>query len=425
MSIQHHETVVIGGGLAGLSAAVKLAESGREVVLLEATDRVGGRVRTDVVDGFTLDHGFQVLLTAYPACRELLNYDELRLRRFDPGALVRCNERFSLLGDPWRRPTQALQTAFSPVGTISDKLRLAKIRRASRRGTLTDLYRRPQSSTLDYLRSAGLSDPFIDRFFRPFIGGVFLEAELHTSSRMLEFVFRMFSSGDVAVPADGMAAIPRQLAERLPRGSVRLQSAVTSLQGRTVHLSDGQQISTDHVVVATESNAAARLLGKPELATEWNTATTVYYAADSAPNDRRLLMLRGDESGPVQTAVVQSNVAKEYAPSGRALISVSVDRQAEEIEDSDLLDQQVRSQLAGWFGDEVSGWQRLRIYRIPYGLPKLPLDTVEAPIDGADLGLEKGIFVCGDHRESGSIQGAMNSGIRVADAILHPSRTAT
>ncbi|MGB7344114.1 MAG: FAD-dependent oxidoreductase, partial [Pirellulaceae bacterium] len=187
------DVIIIGAGLAGLTCASQLTKAGRSVTVLEATDRVGGRVRTDVVDGYTMDHGFQVLLTAYPACQKILDYPALRLQKFDSGALVRNNGRFAILSDPWRQPTKAIQTALSPVGSLGDKLKIAKLRAASSRGSLDDLYARPHQPTIDRLQSDGFSAAMIDQFFRPFLGGVFLEESLATSSRMLEFVFRMFA----------------------------------------------------------------------------------------------------------------------------------------------------------------------------------------------------------------------------------------
>ncbi|NND96766.1 MAG: FAD-dependent oxidoreductase [Pirellulaceae bacterium] len=418
------DVIVIGAGAAGLSCAVTLARAGKSLVVLEATDRVGGRIRTDCVDGYTLDHGFQVLLTAYPACRELLDYDALRLRVFDPGALVRMNGKFSVLGDPWRRPAQAIGTVLSPVGTLADKLRIAKVRRDSKRGSLDDLYSRVDQPTIERLEKDGFSQGMIDRFFRPFLGGVFLDESLQTSSRMLEFVFRMFAAGDIAVPADGMAAIARQLAEALPNGTLRLQSTVTSLQPpdqsqshHTVTLSNGETLSAQYVVMATESSAAARLLGRQDVDTQWSSATTIYYSADSVSDTRKLLMLRGDESGPVQTAVVLSNIAKEYAPADKSLISVSVADERQNDETAEL-DQAIRVQLRGWFGEAVDTWQRRHVYRIPYGLPKTDLQTVIKPVDGPAIGAAEGIYLCGDHRETPSIHGAMNSGLRAARAIL-------
>lgn len=414
---KQQDAIIIGGGLAGLSCAIKLTKAGKSVTLLEATDRVGGRVRTDVIDGYTLDHGFQVLLTAYPACRELLDYPALRLRAFDPGALVRHGGKFSLLGDPWRRPSQAFSTALSPVGTLGDKLRIARLRKASNRGSLDELYSRTPQTTLERLEQSGFTPPMIDQFFRPFMGGVFLEESLSTSSRMLEFVFRMFSSGDIAIPADGMGAIPRQLAESLPRGTIELQRTVSKVSDRSVTLTNGETLTADHIVVATESSAAARLLDIEKLETKWSSATTFYFAAEQTPDNRKLLMLRGDEQGAVQTAVVLSNIAPEYAPAGKSLISVSVS-DADHDTDTETLDQLIRTQLSGWFGDQVSKWNRLHVYRVPYGLPKTDLETIVGSVDGPSVGAVDGVYVCGDHRETPSIQGAMNSGIRAAAAIL-------
>jgi phytoene dehydrogenase-like protein len=429
------QVVIIGAGLAGLSCAVKLSQSGIGSVILEATDRIGGRVRTDIVDGFTLDHGFQVLLTAYPACRELLDYPALSLCAFEPGALIRCRGTFATLGDPWRRPSQIVRTALAKVGTLGDKLRIAKLRRIASRGTLEELYDRDHEPTIQRLHRLGFTEPFIDHFFRPFLGGVLLDPALQTSSRMLEFVFRMFAAGDIAVPSDGMAAIPRQLADQLPRGTIRLGQCVESIHEGTLHLTSGETITPATIVVATESTAAAQIVGVPELETRWQHTVNHYFAAEASPDRRRMLMLAGDEYPPVAeqrsaetlhraapavvssdqseggvigSVVVLSDIAPQYAPRGRSLISVSTTEPAGyDVSGGSL--QRVRDQLIRWYGEPARAWQHLRSYSIPYGLPVQSLRNITPPLAHGN------IILCGDYCETPSIQGAMNSGMRAAE----------
>lgn len=409
----HHEVVIIGGGLAGLSCAVQLSKAGVRSKVIEATDRVGGRVRSDVIDGFTLDVGFQVLLTAYPSCQQLLDYPALRLRPFEPGALIRHSGRFTELADPWRNPGKAWSTATNPVGSLSDKLRIWRLRSKTCRGSLSDLYERPHTTTEQYLRDFGFSDRMLDQFFRPFIGGVFLDENLSVSSRMLEFVFRMFSLGDIAVPADGMAAIPRQLAEQLPHGSINLQSAAVQLDGKRILLSNGDSLSGDHVVIATESNAAASLLDLPQMKTSWNETTTLYYSSPRCDQKYKSLILRGDENGPIQTATIISNVAEEYAPPQNSLISVSLS--SHDGKSSEEIEPLVKEQLTDWFGDQVNQWELIQTYQIPYGLPLMDIANV---IRSPEVEDRENTYLCGDHFQTPSIEGAMDSGLRAANSIL-------
>ena len=314
--------VIVGAGLAGLACALRLHEAGAGVRVLEASDGVGGRVRTDVVEGFRLDRGFQVLLTAYPETRRVLDYAALDLRPFLPGALVRRSSHFHELSDPWRRPERAWRSLTTGVGSLADRLRMARFRGRVRRGSLEELFRRAETSAAERLRAEGFSAEMIDAFFRPFFGGILLDRSLSASSRMLEFVFRMMAEGDVALPASGMAAIPEQMAARLPAGTVRLGARVASVTPREVRLDSGETVGGDAVVIATEGPEAARLAGLP--APGSRPVTCLYFAAERAPIAEPLLVLDGDGTGPVNNLCFPTQVAPAYGPAGATLVSASV-----------------------------------------------------------------------------------------------------
>lgn len=378
---------IIGAGLAGLSCARELKAHGVESVLLEASDHVGGRVHTDEYEGFLLDRGFQVLLTAYPECRRLLDYEALELKKFYPGALVRFGSKFHHLADPWRHPAEAAASITSPIGSFMDKVRISSLRTSVTQAAVPDLFLRPETTTKQALINYRFGSKIIDRFFRPFFGGIFLERELETSSRLFEFIFRMFSEGDTALPTDGMKAIPHQLGHEL---DVRLNTTVT-------------EIPAGPVVVAADEPAAARLLGEAP-APGARSVDCLYYAAETAPLSEPILVLNGDGSGPVNNCCVVSAVASSYAPVGASLISVSVLKSAPEAA--------VRAQLAEWFGEKVMRWQHLRTYSIPYAQP------VQKEYAPKPARVRQDLYRCGDYTENASIDGALASGRRAALALL-------
>ncbi len=403
--------IVVGAGVAGLTCARTLAERGLPVQVIEAERAVGGRVRTDLHDGYRLDRGFQVLLTAYPEVQRQLDLGALHLAPFRAGALVRVAGRFAELADPLRHPAGLVSTALAKVGKLGDKLRVLRMWAQVRRGAPEALLAQNAASAVEVLRARGFSSGFIEAFFRPFFGGVFLDAQLAASGRALDYLFRMFSSGRVALPAHGMQAIPDQLAARLPEDTLRLGTRVARVEAGGVELVSGEWVPAAAVVVATAAPAARALV--PGLETPPSNATAcLYYDAPTAPETRGYLVLDGEHSGPVNQLCVPSSVAPSYAPAGRALVSASVLAPALERDDVDL-DQSARQQLAAWFGPAVQRWRLLRIDRIEDALPRQEPGRFEpAPRPARH---PSGVFLCGDYCDLASLQGAMASGRRAAE----------
>lgn len=400
------DVVVVGAGLAGLAAARVLHEAGRDVHVLEASDGVGGRVRTDLVDGFRLDRGFQVILTAYPELERQFDVTALDLRAFDPGALVWMKGRGHTVSDPFRRPTTLVSTAVAPVGSPFDKARIALLRRRVRHGRAADLLRGTDTTTRVELEREGFSATMLQRFFRPLVGGIQLDPDLTASRRMFDVIFRMLADGDAAVPAFGMQRLPEQLASHLPSESLHLSTEARAVAPRMVTLADGTTIAARAVVVATEGPVASRLTSIPDVRSR--SVSCVYFDAPKSPTDSRLVVLDGDGLGPVLNVAVMSNVSSEYAPPGRHLVAAALPGVLE----GDL-ESLASTQLTAMFGPSVATWRHLRTYRIPHGQP----DQSPPFSPKKKVALGDGLFVCGDHRDTASIQGALFSGRRTGEAV--------
>ncbi|WP_298400817.1 NAD(P)/FAD-dependent oxidoreductase [uncultured Chloroflexus sp.] len=418
--------LIIGGGVAGLVCARTLHRAGYQVTLIEASDGLGGRVRSDRVEGFVLDRGFQVLFTAYPAAQRQLNLTALDLRAFDPGAIVAWGGRREVLTDPLRDrdPSALIGAALASVVSPADKLRTLRLAMRLRQQMIDNLLAGPDQSTLAELKALGFSDHMIDRFFRPFFGGIFLDRSLQTSAKCFRFNFKMMSEGQTVVPNRGMGAIAEQLgAELVAAGRVRLNTRATALITRDQHvrgvqLADGSELFADAVVLATPAPETARLSGLP--VPEGSLGSSCVWLATRHPLYRgKKLLLNANDDAFVNTLAPMSAVAPGYAPAGWYLYAAAVigvsDRDESTIVARAIVD------LHRIFANEavattaLANARILRVDRIPFAQfpqppgihPNLPDNRTSRP----------GLYLAGELTEASSINAAMLSGERCAEAI--------
>ena len=408
--------IVVGAGLAGLTCAKVLRERGAEVAVFEASEGVGGRVRTDEQGGFLLDRGFQVYFTSYPVAGRHLEYEALDFRAFDPGVIVRRGQEKSVLSDPLRDPRALVPSLLSDAATLGDKLRtLEMVARTSTVGISAGAEDgESDTSTLEYLKSAGLSGRYIDSFFRPFYGGITLNRELTTSARVLRFTLRMLASGHTVVPALGMGEIPRQLASHLREGEIQLNSPVDGLLHdgeRVVGVrSVGKEHESDAVVVATEAPAAGALTGEavPERSVG---EVCLYYETDGLGTGKKILV-NAEDGAFVNNAVEMSNISEKYAPPDRHLL-YAVALTGMDLPDEDLYRRGIED-LSRWYPQ--ADFRPLALRRIPYGQfaqppgihSRLPENRTQTP----------GLVLAGEYTEDSSINGSMLSGEKAAGAVI-------
>lgn len=407
------DVAIVGAGLAGLACAQDLTRAGIECVVFEGSDGVGGRVRTDRVDGFQLDRGFQILLTAYPQVQQRLDLGALDLHHFEPGASIHLGDRFHRVADPLRRPGAVLSTATAPIGTLLDKARLAALVLDVRRGSVPDLLRRRDLTTAERLRRVGFSEQIVESFWRPLFSGIQLDPDLEVSRRRFDTILRMLAIGATGLPRDGIGAIPDQLAATLPSGTIRLGRRVESVTPTSVVVEGGESVTARAVVVATDGPTAHGLLGSAVPDPGSRPVACCWFATPEPLRSGPVLLLDGDGAagGPARNVAVLSETAPSYAPAGRSVVAAAVPG-------PDALDptvtERVRHQLSRWFGARSTDWQHLRTDVIAHGQPlqSPPFDPKRR------VSLGSGLFVCGDHRDTASIQGAMFSGERTASAVL-------
>ncbi|MGQ0777680.1 MAG: NAD(P)/FAD-dependent oxidoreductase [Pseudonocardiales bacterium] len=417
------DAVVVGAGLAGLTAGRHLQRAGLEVTVLEAAPVVGGRVATDVVDGFLLDRGFQVLNTSYPALRDELDLRALDLREFIPGVAIRgADAALHRLLDPRRARAQAWRTAMDTLMSPAAKLAVLRMTIRAATGDVRPLLADADRSTADYLCAAGLDGPATEQFLRPLLAGIFGERDLATSARYFTLVWRSLARGSSTLPSRGMAAVANQLAARLTAGTVCCGQTVLGVAPGRVRTTDGE-ITARAVVVATDPPAATALL--PGLDVPLMRGLTTYYHVAEQPPSRLPLIhldgtaspsgtarMHGTGSALVNTSVLTC-VAPSYSPDHRHLISSTVLGTPGTGAPGEP---DVRRLAGTVYGADSAHWDHLGTAIVPQALCSFTPPTPDRLRRDATLG--DGLFVAGDHRATPSIQGALVSGRRAAQAVL-------
>ncbi|MGM0356155.1 NAD(P)/FAD-dependent oxidoreductase [Streptomyces sp. ECR3] len=404
------DVLVVGAGAAGLACARDLAAAGRSVRVLEASDDVGGRMRTDRVDGFLVDRGFHVFNTSYPQVKQRLRLRDLRLRPFTPGVLVHTDRGRLRLTDPSRDPRSVAGLLRGRLAGPRDLLALGTLSARDMLGPRSRIERAEDRTTRTALASAGFSEEFVERFFRPFLSGIFLEDRLETSSRFFHLVWRSMLRGTLCLPAEGIGAVPEALVKALPADSVLLDTAVALLTDEGVQTNHGDVLPARAVVVATGKGPASALL--PGLDVPAGRIVTTYYHVAPRPPLAEPTLLTDTRMRFLNTCVV-SEVAPTYAPPGHALIATSVLG-----EDTPEARRTVTAALEEVYESDTAGWDLLTARTMRDALPAMPPPQ---PLSRTSR-VAPGRYVCGDHRATGSLEGALASGARAAREVLEDLR---
>jgi protoporphyrinogen oxidase len=400
---------IIGAGISGLIAAQVLENYGYKPTIIEGSNSVGGRVKSDLVEGYLLDRGFQVLLTSYPAAKKYIDFDALEIQKLLPGATIFKNGKSQTIGDPLRSFSLLFPTLFSSIGTFSDKLKILKLNVLLKKKEIDTIFKEDEKTTLQYLIDVGFSEEMIQTFFKPFFSGIFLEPNLETSSRMFEFVYKMFGEGLAVVPKAGIQAISNQLKDNLKNTKILLNSEVESVKNKSIILKDGSEIESDFTIIATEASQLVANLNNQE--THWKTCDTLYFETSERIISRPLIGLISEENSLINNLFYHTSIQTTTKGKGE-LLSVTI------VKNHSLSEKQLIGKITEELEDfcGITNTTFIKRYQIEKALPKL--DNLQYEISSTETKLTSSIFLAGDQLLNGSLNAAMIAGERAAMGVI-------
>lgn len=396
--------IIIGAGISGLICATELEKEGFSPVILESKSTAGGRLQTDIHESIPLDHGFQVLLTEYPYAKKYLDYDALNLKYFKPGAVISDGNDMVSFGDPIRDKSFLLSTTFTSLATFSDKLKVNKLAKDLKAKSIDDIFSSEEISTLDYLRQKGFSGTIIKNFFKPFFAGIFLEDKLATSSRMFEFVYKMFATGHAAVPNNGINEIANQLLSKLNNTTIHYNTEVTRIEDDVIN-TNNEDFEFDKVVIATIPDG---IIDYPDRV-RWKDCYNLYFKVKKSGLKKPIIGIVNDDGSIINnfhfvTDIVDFN-------SDYAVLSVTVVKDIELSEEEII--KKATQDAEKYCNVEYPSF--IKMYHIKKALPDI--SDIKYEPDTDTIKYSENIYLAGDHLAMGSLNAAMASGNKVAKLI--------
>lgn len=404
------DVIIIGAGLSGLSAAYHLQSKGYSVAVFEASGKVGGRCKSDYIDGFILDRGVHFFQKAFSESRTAFDYRTLRMESIYPGVMLHYNHNFHLVTNPVKKIGDSLSLAFLPFMTFKDKMKMGSFLTYLMANTEENFKKLKDISTRAFLESRGFSQKLIESFFKPLNQAIFLDNSLSTSAYIFASMMKNFSFEESAIPAYGIGSIAVQLSEKLEDNTVKLHSRVKQIFDDGIELTTGEFIAAKSVIVSIPPHEIEKTIPEYKTDISFNHVTCMYFATKTPPVNSPILLLNGENQGIVNHVFVPSTIQPSYAPPGSHLVSVTLNT-SEYHEDDELIDN-VLNELIDWFGIKVNDWVHLKTYHIPHALP-----NIQSFHEYQYHEERNGVFFCGDYLSYGSVNNAVSSGKSVADAV--------